>query len=200
MDSNGFSNSSHATSVDSERAQLLHTNVADNTQRQGNNRNVYVYILTLFAALGGFLFGYNTGVISGAMLLLKKRFDLNHTQQELVVSVTIGFAILGAISGGWFNDKFGRKPMLVVSSLIFTVAAIMMGTADTRRMLLIGRSTVGVAIGMSVIFLIDVLSLGCSVVSENTVLHLHVGLRLQDNQGWIGIYTSVVPSLSKKLT
>ena len=147
MYGNGFSNSSY-TSVDSERAQLLHTNVVDKTQRESNNRNVYVYFLTLFAALGGFLFGYNTGVISGAMLLLKTKFGLHHNWQELVVSVTIGFAILGALSGGWFNDKFGRKPMLIVSSLIFTVAAIIMGVADDKRVLLIGRSTVGVAIGM----------------------------------------------------
>ena len=57
---------------------------------RGNRTPGYVYALTMFSAMGGFLFGYDTGVISGAMILLRDRFLLNSVWQELIVSVTIG--------------------------------------------------------------------------------------------------------------
>lgn len=108
---------------------------------------LYVYFLTVFAAIGGFLFGYDTGVISGAMILIKQEFNLSSFWQELVVSATIGTAILGALLGGFLNQRFGRKPMLVVSSMVFTVGAVIMGVAHSREVLLIGRLTVGFGIG-----------------------------------------------------
>ncbi len=55
----------------------------------------FVYILTLFSAIGGFLFGYDTGVISGAMISLRERFMLNSIWQEMIVSTTIGKGFLG---------------------------------------------------------------------------------------------------------
>ena len=60
----------------------------------------YVVVLAAFSAIGGFLFGYDTGVVSGAMLLLKDEFDLSALQIELVVSVTIGGAFVSALLGG----------------------------------------------------------------------------------------------------
>ena len=121
---------------------------SDNTLKENTGLPVYIYVLAFFAALGGFLFGYDTGVISGAMLLLKTNFELNNAWKEAIVSITVGAAILGALSGGWFTEKFGRKPVLLVSSIIFTAGAILMGVANTKETLLIGRGTVGVAIGM----------------------------------------------------
>lgn len=59
----------------------------------------FVYVLTFFSALGGFLFGYDTGVISGAILLLREQFDLNSVWQEMVVSLTIGAAAVFTLVG-----------------------------------------------------------------------------------------------------
>ena len=59
----------------------------------------FVYLLTFFSAIGGFLFGYDTGVISGAMILLRDQFRLNSVWQEMVVSVTIGAAAVFALVG-----------------------------------------------------------------------------------------------------
>ena len=106
-----------------------------------------MYILTFFAALGGFLFGYDTGVISGALLPLSRLFHLNDVWREVIVSATVGAAIFGAVSGGWFNDKFGRKLVLIASSVIFTAGAVIMAVASRKEVLLIGRLIVGVAIG-----------------------------------------------------
>ena len=108
-----------------------------------------MYVLTFFAALGGFLFGYDTGVISGALLPITRIFHLNDLWKEVIVSSTVGAAIFGAVSGGWFNDKFGRKLVLITSSVIFVAGAVLMAVASNKELLMIGRLVVGVAIGNS---------------------------------------------------
>ncbi|KAL9960703.1 hypothetical protein ACROYT_G034190 [Oculina patagonica] len=108
---------------------------------------LYLYFLTVFAAIGGFLFGYDTGVISGAMILIKEEFHLSYFWQELIVSATIGTAIPGALLGGFVNQRLGRKPMLIASGMVFTVGAVIMAAAHSREVILIGRLTVGFGIG-----------------------------------------------------
>jgi len=108
---------------------------------------ITMYVLTFFAALGGFLFGYDTGVISGALLPITRIFHLNDMWKEVIVSSTVGAAIFGAVSGGWFNDKFGRKLVLITSSVIFVAGAVLMAVASNKELLMIGRLVVGVAIG-----------------------------------------------------
>jgi len=128
---------------ESEQQALIQTSHLESKQ----TTPLYVYFLTVFAAIGGFLFGYDTGVISGAMILIKQEFDLSSFWQELIVSVTIGAAILGALLGGFLNQQLGRKPLLVVSAMVFTVGAVVMGVAPSREILLVGRLTVGFGIG-----------------------------------------------------
>ena len=127
----------------SEQQALMQTSHLESKQKTP----FYVYFLTVFAAIGGFLFGYDTGVISGAMILIKQEFELSSFWQELIVSVTIGAAILGALLGGFLNQRLGRKPLLVTSAIVFTVGAVVMGVAHSREILLIGRITVGFGIG-----------------------------------------------------
>lgn len=69
-----------------------------------------VYFVTFVGAIGGLLFGYDTGVISGALLPIRKHFDLSDAAQELVVSITVAGAILGASGAGWLsnNVRFDR--------------------------------------------------------------------------------------------
>lgn len=107
----------------------------------------FIYILTFFAALGGFLFGYDTGVISGAMILLRNAFNLSSVWQELIVSVTIGAAAIFALVGGFLNDRLGRRPVIMIASLIFTLGSICMGIAKDKFALLSGRIVVGAGIG-----------------------------------------------------
>lgn len=128
---------------ESEQQTLIQTSHLESKQ----TTPLYVYFLTVFAAIGGFLFGYDTGVISGAMILIKQEFDLSSFWQELIVSVTIGAAILGALLGGFLNQRLGRKPLLVASAMVFTVGAVVMGVAHSREILLVGRLTVGFGIG-----------------------------------------------------
>eukprot|EP00064_Thunnus_orientalis_P008963 superscaffoldBa00001104_g8986 len=110
---------------------------------------VFVYVLAFFSALGGFLFGYDTGVVSGAMLLLKKEMNLDTLWQELLVSSTVGAAALSALSGGSLNGWLGRKICILIASFIFSVGGIILSLSPNKEVLLVGRITVGLGIGIA---------------------------------------------------
>ncbi|KAM8974803.1 proton myo-inositol cotransporter [Pelodytes ibericus] len=109
----------------------------------------FVYVVSAFSALGGFLFGYDTGVVSGAMLLLKKEMNLSTLWQELLVSSTVGAAALSALAGGWLNGCFGRRPCILLASLLFTIGAAVLAGAPDKETLLGGRVVVGLGIGIA---------------------------------------------------
>ena len=81
-------------------------------------------LIYFFGALGGLLFGYDTGVISGAILFIEKQLNLGSWQQGWVVSAVLLGAIIGAAIIGPSSDKYGRRKLLMVSSLIFIVGAL----------------------------------------------------------------------------
>lgn len=115
--------------------------------------STFVYVLAFFSALGGFLFGYDTGVVSGAMLLLKKEMNLSSLWQELLVSSTVGAAAVSALAGGVLNGAFGRRICILISSFVFTVGGVLLSVAPDKEVLLAGRITVGLGIGKSVMVL-----------------------------------------------
>ena len=115
--------------------------------KKGEKPGFFVYILSFFAAVGGFLFGYDTGVVSGALIILKKHFKLTFFMEELVVSITIAGAIFGALYAGPMSQYLGRKFVLIFSAIIFTVGAILMAAAENIGELLTGRAIVGLGIG-----------------------------------------------------
>ena len=108
----------------------------------------YVYIAAIFAAIGGLLFGYDTGVISGALIFIKQSFGLSIFQQELAVSsVLVGAAVL-AITGGSLSDRFGRRKMLLITSVVFIAGALVCAAAGSIEILIFGRVIVGMGIGL----------------------------------------------------
>lgn len=107
----------------------------------------FVYILAAFSALGGFLFGYDTGVISGAMLLLKRELELSALWQEVLISSTVAAAALSALLGGFLNGLFGRRMCILLASFFFTVGGIVLSSAPSKEVLLAGRLVVGVGLG-----------------------------------------------------
>ncbi|KAL3313689.1 hypothetical protein Ciccas_007710, partial [Cichlidogyrus casuarinus] len=110
---------------------------------------VYLCKTALVSAVSGFLFGYDTGVISGAMIQLRQIFSLDYLYQELVISVTIIAAALFAFISGPASERFGRSPILKISSLLFLAGSVIIAIAHSTTMLLIGRFVVGCAIGLS---------------------------------------------------
>ncbi|MBK0041622.1 MULTISPECIES: sugar porter family MFS transporter [unclassified Leuconostoc] len=100
-----------------------------------------------FGALGGLLFGYDTGVISGAILFISKQLTLTKWQEGWVVSAVLVGAILGAAVIGPMSDRFGRKKLLLLSSIIFLVGAVWSGLAPDFAHLVASRIVLGLAVG-----------------------------------------------------
>jgi sugar porter (SP) family MFS transporter len=117
-----------------------------NTQASGTR---FVYIASVFAALGGLLFGYDTGVISGALIFIRQSFALSVFHQEIIVSVVLVGASIGALGGGRLADRFGRRKMLIVTSLIFIAGAILCAVATSVTTLVMARTIVGFGIGLA---------------------------------------------------
>lgn len=107
----------------------------------------FVYVVSVFSALGGFLFGYDTGVVSGALLLLKRELNLDALWQELLVSSTVGAAALSALAGGVLNGLCGRRPCILLASGLFTAGSGVLAAARDKETLLAGRVVVGLGIG-----------------------------------------------------
>ncbi|KAK7295859.1 hypothetical protein RJT34_18771 [Clitoria ternatea] len=115
-------------------------------------KNPYILGLASVAGIGGLLFGYDTGVISGALLYIKDDFEQvrnSNFLQETIVSMAIAGAIIGAALGGWINDAFGRKKATLLADVIFTLGAILMAAAPDPYVLILGRLLVGLGVGIA---------------------------------------------------
>jgi SP family galactose:H+ symporter-like MFS transporter len=109
----------------------------------------FVLMAAAIAALGGLLFGYDTGVISGAVLFITKGFQLPIHLQEFVISVVLIGCILGAGTAGYLADRFGRRRTLLAAGIIFGIGALASAFAPTIATLLLARAIVGIAIGFA---------------------------------------------------
>ena len=117
--------------------------------KESKKQKFMLVIMSIVAALGGLLFGYDTGVISGAILFIKKDFDLTSFQVAWIISIVALGAIAGALSAGGLTDKFGRKKVILTSSLIFILAAIALAWSPSPTWIIFGRLVVGIAIGVT---------------------------------------------------
>ena len=109
----------------------------------------FVIIAAAITAIGGMLFGYDTGVISGAILFIRQAFSLSSTAQEIVVSSVLIGAVIGASISGFLADKYGRRIMVVVAATIFGIGAIFTALTPEVYTLIVGRIVVGIAIGIA---------------------------------------------------
>jgi MFS transporter, SP family, galactose:H+ symporter len=101
------------------------------------------------AALGGLLFGYDTGVISGALLFVKRSFHLGSTGQSVVVSAVLVGAVIGAGAAMLIGDRIGRKVLIAASAVVFIAGTAVAAGATGVGVLIVGRAILGVAIGLS---------------------------------------------------
>ena len=109
-----------------------------------------MYIVMAFiAALSGILFGYDTGVMSGAILFIEKEFPLSAGMNGIVMGAVLFGALFGAIVSGRLTDMFGRKKLLLVVACIFIFGSIITAIAPSIPYLIVGRIVVGLAIGIA---------------------------------------------------
>jgi len=125
---------------------LLLSKSPSNTESHGNR---FVLVAAALAALGGMLFGYDTGVISGAILFVRQEFALPDFTVGLVVSAVLIGAVIGAAIGGDLADHFGRRRLIIIAAIIFAVGAIGTATVPDVGLLIAGRIVVGIAIGIA---------------------------------------------------
>lgn len=111
-------------------------------------RNRRIVAAAAITAVGGLLFGYDTGVVSGALLFLKDDFGgLSNLQQELVTSLLLVGAMAGALLAGRISDKVGRRKTVLGTALVFVVGVLLAAFTPTYPVLLIARIVIGLAVG-----------------------------------------------------
>jgi sugar porter (SP) family MFS transporter len=99
-------------------------------------------------ALGGLLFGYDTGVVSGALLFVKKDFGgLSSFQEELITSLLLVGAVVGALLAGRVADQIGRRLTVLITAAIFVVGVLLAAFTPTFPVLLVARIVIGLAVG-----------------------------------------------------
>ncbi len=108
----------------------------------------FVAIISLIAAVTGLLFGFDTGIISGALLFIEKDFPLTTVMKEMIVSSVLLGAMLGSLCCGHLADLLGRRKLLLIVAILFMIGTLIASLASNIEMILVGRLVIGVAIGI----------------------------------------------------
>jgi sugar porter (SP) family MFS transporter len=163
----------------------------------------------LVAALGGFLFGYDTGVISAALLYLTSAFHLSIQLQQIVVAALLLGAIVGVLVGGPLVDRIGRRRMLLLAAAVFCVGALVSAFTPNPAILIGARFFLGLAIGIASLVVPTyiaemapkqvrgrLVSLQQLMITVGIFVSYLVGYAFADSRGWrwmLGL--AVVPGL-----
>ncbi|APC96777.1 sugar porter family MFS transporter [Francisella frigiditurris] len=118
----------------------------DDTNR---STTLYVAMIVAIAAIGGLLFGFDTSIIAGATPFIQNEFTASNWQIEIVVSFCVLGAFFGALLSGYFTDRFGRKRVMIATSLLFIVGTLVATFAPNIACLVVGRFMLGSAIGIA---------------------------------------------------
>ena len=116
---------------------------------KSKNNKAYLLFITLAAALGGFLFGYDTAVISGTIGLVKSQFGLNTVMEGWFVSSALVGCITGVAFAGELSDRFGRKRSLIFSGLMFSISVVGCALSASNTELIIFRMIGGIGVGVA---------------------------------------------------
>lgn len=111
------------------------------------NKQYYIYRISIIAALGGFLFGYDTAVIAGAIGFLQTKFDLSAAMTGWAASSAIWGCIAGALLAGYTSDKFGRKKVLLITAVLFAISAVGSAIPNSLTQFVLARFVGGLGVG-----------------------------------------------------
>lgn len=118
-------------------------------QIKEHSNHLYLLFIALTAALGGFLFGYDTAVISGTIGFVKSKFALDAVMEGWFVSSALVGCIAGVSFAGELSDRIGRKKALIAAGLLFSVSAIGCAISESQTELIIYRIVGGVGVGVA---------------------------------------------------
>ncbi|MDF1795314.1 MAG: sugar porter family MFS transporter [Coxiellaceae bacterium] len=113
----------------------------------------YSWLMIGFAAIGGILYGYDLGIIAGAILFIRESIPMTDAQSSFLVAAVLGGGAIATLISGPLADVFGRKRMILVAAVIFLAGVLSLAYAHTYRMVLLGRLTQGVGVGIVTIII-----------------------------------------------
>ncbi|HJO95281.1 MAG TPA: sugar porter family MFS transporter [Victivallales bacterium] len=130
-------------------AQMRGVDLGDSSDYKTEGKKKFLYFVAVIAALGGMLFGYDTGVIASALIFINKTFHPTVWQQEMVVSMVVAGAFFGAIFSGKLSNKFGRRKVLIWTAITFIIGTVICTFAPEIWTLIFGRLILGIAVGVA---------------------------------------------------
>lgn len=119
------------------------------TNKDGGGLNRYALGCALLASLNSILLGYDTGIMSGALLFIKDDLGISEWQEELLVGSLSIVSLLGSASAGRIADAFGRKWTMIIAQLFFLAGALILGIAPNFSVLMVGRFLAGIGVGFA---------------------------------------------------
>ena len=115
---------------------------------EGGARVTALLVATaVVSAIAGFLYGYDTGIISGALLQIADEFKIGHGWQQVIAAGILVGAVIGALVGARLSERFGRKRTILVISAVFVAGTITCSLAPSALTLALSRVLLGMAVG-----------------------------------------------------
>src|SRR5690349_14975449 len=118
------------------------------TEKTKERCTAFLLFAISVSALGGFLYGYYTGIISGALAFLASSFRLSIADQAMLVSIILIGGLIGALFAGIIADRIGRKRAIAVTSVLFIIGAGITALSGSYTILLLGRFVSGLSVGV----------------------------------------------------
>lgn len=113
----------------------------------GDKKATPIVLIYLFGAFGGFLFGYDIGIINGALPSIKDTWEISPLMEGTITSILFVGAMIGAVSMAPLADKFGRKLMIMVTAIIFALGSLACAFSGTPEILVASRLLLGISVG-----------------------------------------------------
>jgi len=107
------------------------------------------WLIAIIASLGGLLFGYDTGIIAGALLCIRAEFGISELMEGIIAGAALIGAIIGVLLGGPLADRIGRRMLIMICAMLFILSSVACALAPSISLLVVGRMLVGMAVGIA---------------------------------------------------
>ncbi|XP_058080785.1 probable polyol transporter 6 [Magnolia sinica] len=133
--------------IQNEQNQPRVENLSQVSTVRVEKRNKYAFACAIVASMVSILMGYDTGVMSGAMIFIKEDLKINDIQVEILAGILNICALVGSLSAGRISDWIGRRYTIVLASIILLIGSVLMGIGSSYAFLMTGRCVAGVGVG-----------------------------------------------------
>ncbi|GLU08986.1 hypothetical protein SLE2022_258670 [Rubroshorea leprosula] len=123
--------------------------VADFEPAKKPKGNKLAIACSIFACMTSILNGYDTGVMSGAVIYIQRELKISETQVEVLMGILNLYSLIGSFAAGRTSDWLGRRYTVVIAGVIFFVGALLMGFATNYAFLMVGRFVAGIGVGFA---------------------------------------------------